>query len=223
MVSVSNSHSWRCVATACLWNIDRSLRRLLGDGACGNLECISNFYQAIKDCKDDSVADSRTCNRKRIGSVALFCKRMVEKMKTQYQKYVNEKTPKNRLGSNMVKAFLTGGIICTIGEGIQQYCKSFGLGEKTSGAWVSLILVLLSVILTGLNIYPKIAKWGGAGALVPITGFANSVAAPAIEYKKEGQVFGIGCKIFTIAGPVILYGIVTSWFLGLLYWIVSAL
>lgn len=81
-----------------------------------------------------------------------------------------------------------------------------------------MLLVLISVILTGTGIYPKLAKWGGAGALVPITGFANSVAAPAIEYKKEGQVFGIGCKIFTIAGPVILYGIFTSWFLGLLYW-----
>lgn len=76
-----------------------------------------------------------------------------------------------------------------------------------------------SVVLTGFGIYPKIANRGGAGALVPITGFANSVAAPAIEYKKEGQVFGIGCKIFTIAGPVILYGVFTSWVLGLLYWI----
>ena len=81
-----------------------------------------------------------------------------------------------------------------------------------------MLLVLISVILTGTGIYPKLAKWGGAGTLVPITGFANSVAAPAIEYKKEGQVFGIGCKIFTIAGPVILYGIFTSWFFGLLYW-----
>ena len=83
------------------------------------------------------------------------------------------------------------------------------------------MLVLASVILTGLNIFPQIAKWGGAGALVPITGFANSVAAPAIEYQKEGQVFGIGCKIFTIAGPVILYGIFTSWGLGLIYWILG--
>ena len=86
-------------------------------------------------------------------------------------------------------------------------------------SWTSLLLVLLSVLLTGTGIYPRLAKWGGAGALVPITGFANSVAAPAIEYKKEGQVFGIGCKIFTIAGPVILYGIFTSWGLGLLYWL----
>lgn len=140
-------------------------------------------------------------------------------MKTQYQKYVKEKTPKNRLGSNMVKAFITGGIICTIGEAINQYGQYLGFDQKTCSAWTSLLLVLLSVILTGMNLYPKIAKWGGAGALVPITGFANSVAAPAIEYKKEGQVFGIGCKIFTIAGPVILYGIVISWVLGLLYWV----
>lgn len=77
-------------------------------------------------------------------------------------------------------------------------------------------------LFTGCNLYPQIAKWGGAGALVPITGFANSVAAPAIEYKKEGQVIGIGCKIFTIAGPVILYGIFTSWLLGLFYWLLKA-
>jgi len=94
-----------------------------------------------------------------------------------------------------------------------------GMDEKAAGSWCSLLLVLCSVLLTGLNLYPSIVKWGGAGALVPITGFANSVAAPAIEFQKEGQVFGIGCKIFTIAGPVILYGIFTSWVLGLIYWI----
>ena len=86
-----------------------------------------------------------------------------------------------------------------------------------------MILILLSVLLTGFNIYPQIAKWGGAGALVPITGFANSVAAPAIEYQKEGQVMGIGCKIITIAGPVILYGIFSSWVLGVGYWILKIL
>lgn len=140
-------------------------------------------------------------------------------MKNLYQEYVKEKTPKNRLGSNMIKAFITGGTICTIGEGVSQYCQYLGLDKKACGSWTSLLLILLSVLLTGMNVYSKIANWGGAGALVPITGFANSVAAPAIEYKKEGQVFGIGCKIFTIAGPVILYGIVVSWALGLLYWI----
>lgn len=121
----------------------------------------------------------------------------------------------------MIKAFITGGIICVVGQAILDFCKSQGLSEEIAGSWTSLILVLLSVILTGFNIYPRIAQWGGAGALVPITGFANSVAAPAIEYQKEGQVFGIGCKIFTIAGPVILYGVFTSWVLGVIYWITT--
>ena len=119
----------------------------------------------------------------------------------------------------MAKAFVTGGIICTIGQAILNACEKAGMSKDISASWCSLILILASVVLTGFGIYPKIANWGGAGALVPITGFANSVAAPAIEYKKEGQVFGIGCKIFTIAGPVILYGVFTSWVLGLLYWI----
>ena len=93
-----------------------------------------------------------------------------------------------------------------------------GLDDTTAGSWCSLILVCLSVLLTGFNVYPAMAKFGGAGTLVPITGFANSVAAPAIEYQKEGQVFGIGCKIFIIAGPVILYGILTSSLLGFLFY-----
>lgn len=137
----------------------------------------------------------------------------------EYNEYVKQVTPTHSLPKNMAKAFLLGGIICVIGQGILNYCQSLGLDKDTSGRWCSLILVLLSIVLTGLNIYPKLANFGGAGALVPITGFANSVAAPCIEFKKEGQVFGIGCKIFTIAGPVILYGIFTSWVLGLLYWI----
>ena len=91
--------------------------------------------------------------------------------------------------------------------------------KDTAAAWTTLTLILISVILTAFNIYPSITKWGGAGSLVPITGFANSVAAPAIEYQKEGQVFGIGVKIFTIAGPVILYGVLMSWILGIIYWI----
>ena len=96
---------------------------------------------------------------------------------------------------------------------------SYGLDEKEAGAWNLLVLILGSIVLTGFNVYPKIVKWGGAGALVPITGFANSVVSPAIEYKAEGQIFGIGCKIFTIAGPVILYGILSSWGLGVIYWV----
>ncbi len=139
----------------------------------------------------------------------------------EYEKYVKEVTPTHNLWLQMLKAFLTGGIICDIGQVILHYGKEWGLDSKTAGSWCSLILIFLSVLLTGFNIYPKIVKWGGAGALVPITGFANSVAAPAIEYKKEGQVFGIGCKIFTIAGPVILYGIFSSFVLGLGYWILG--
>ena len=144
-----------------------------------------------------------------------------EKKQKEYEKYVKKVTPTHSLPLNMAKAFLIGGIICTLGQGILNFAQSQGLDQETAGAWCSLILVLLSVLLTGLNVYGKIVKYGGAGALVPITGFANSVAAPAIEYQKEGQVFGIGCKIFTIAGPVILYGIFTSWILGLAYWILK--
>ena len=148
---------------------------------------------------------------------------MDKKQQKEYETYVKEMTPVHNVWLNMFKAFITGGTICIIGQGILNYCKNQGVSEENAGAWTSLILVLISVILTGLNVYSKIAKWGGAGALVPITGFANSVAAPAIEFKKEGQVFGIGCKIFTIAGPVILYGIFSSWVLGLIYWILKAM
>ena len=145
----------------------------------------------------------------------------VQKMKQQkqYEAYVKKKTPVHNVWSNMTKAFFTGGMICFIGQVIYQYCELRNLSKDDCSSWTSLLLILISVLLTGTGIYPRLAKWGGAGALVPITGFANSVAAPAIEYKKEGQVFGIGCKIFTIAGPVILYGITISWALGLLYWI----
>lgn len=143
---------------------------------------------------------------------------MEEKKKQEFEKYVKKVTPTHNLFLQMLRAFITGGIICTIGQFILNYAtNTMGLDKQTAGSWCSLILVLISALLTGLNIYPRIVKWGGAGALVPITGFANSVAAPAIEFKKEGQVFGVGCKIFTIAGPVILFGIFSSWVLGVIY------
>lgn len=144
----------------------------------------------------------------------------VEDKKQNYEQYVKEMTPTHNLWLQMLKAFITGGIICVIGQGILNLATNvLELDKETAGSVCSLCLILLSIILTGFNIYPRIVKWGGAGALVPITGFANSVAAPAIEFKKEGWVFGVGCKIFTIAGPVILYGIFSSWVLGLVYWI----
>lgn len=144
-----------------------------------------------------------------------------ERKQQEYQKYVKKVTPTHNLFLNMCKAFVTGGLICVVGQFILNICTGMGMDDTTSASWCSLLLVLLSVLLTGLNLYQKMAKFGGAGTLVPITGFANSVAAPAVEYKKEGQVFGIGCKIFTIAGPVILYGVFTSWVLGVIYWILK--
>lgn len=139
----------------------------------------------------------------------------------EYEKYVKKVTPVHSTPLNMIKAFLTGGVICTIGQFFMNTFTNNGLDKDAAGAWTLLILIGSTVILTGLNIFPKIVTFGGAGALVPITGFANSVVAPAIEYKKEGQVFGIGCKIFTIAGPVILYGIFASWIAGILYYVLD--
>lgn len=144
-------------------------------------------------------------------------------LEKEYEEYVKMITPTHNLYLQMLKAFITGGIICVIGQFLLNFATGqMGMDKEMAGSFCSLILVFLSVLLTGLNIYPSVVKFGGAGALVPITGFANSVAAPAVEFKKEGQVFGIGCKIFTIAGPVILYGIFTSWFLGLCYWLLKA-
>lgn len=121
-----------------------------------------------------------------------------EQRNQKYNDYVKRVTPVHSLPLNMLKAFVTGGVICVIGQAILNYGDMLGLEKDIAASWCSLILIFVSVILTGLNIYPKLAKFGGAGTLVPITGFANSVAASAIEYQKEGQVFGIGCKIFTI-------------------------
>jgi stage V sporulation protein AC len=142
-----------------------------------------------------------------------------KKRNENYNQYVKQVTPKNSILKNTIKAFLIGGIICTIGQGFISYYKYLGAGEETAKLYNTITLVFLSVLFTGFGLYQKLAKFGGAGTLVPITGFANSVAAPAVEYKKEGQVFGIGCKIFTIAGPVILYGIFTTWVRGLIYYI----
>ena len=146
---------------------------------------------------------------------------MNQKQKEAYNEYVEQITPKPELGVHMLKAFITGGLICTFGQVILNVWENLGLDKDTSGCWSSLILVLCSVILTGFNLFVKIADFGGAGALVPITGFANSVAAPAIEFQAEGDVFGVGCRIFQIAGPVILYGIFTSSILGVVYWLLT--
>lgn len=140
----------------------------------------------------------------------------------QYNAYVKQVTPTHNLWANMGKAFVMGGAICLLGQIILNIAMGvFGVKQDDAVLWCSLILVLLSVILTSFNVYGLLANWGGAGALVPITGFANGVCASAVEFQKEGQVFGIGCQIFKIAGPVILYGIFSSWVLGLIYWILG--
>ena len=133
--------------------------------------------------------------------------KLTEERNEQYNEFVKDITPTHSLIRQMVHAFIVGGIVCVIGQAIINAGIAMGLDDKTAGSWCSLILVLISVLLTGFNLFYRIAKFAGAGILVPITGFANGVASSAIEYKKEGQVFGIGCKIFTIAGLVILYGI----------------
>lgn len=142
-----------------------------------------------------------------------------EKMSSQeYTRYVKKITPTHNTALNVGKAFLVGGTICTIGQAIMTWIMSLGVEKEAAGTWTSIALIGIAILLTGFNFFSSIVKFGGAGALVPITGFANSMVSPAIEYKKEGWVFGVGCKIFTIAGPVILYGVVTSWVVGVVYY-----
>ena len=138
----------------------------------------------------------------------------------EYSQMTNQASPNSKCWRNALFAFLIGGLICVIGQILVNLYQQTGLSLQDARCAVSVTLVGLSAVLTALHVYDNIAKVAGAGTLVPITGFANSVAACALEFKAEGEVFGVGCKIFTIAGPVILYGIVTSWVLGAIYWVV---
>ena len=137
--------------------------------------------------------------------------------KKEYQKMVEKKSPSSKTFKNSVKAFLIGGTICLIGQCFLSFFKTLNLSEEMTGAATSISMIFLGVLLTGLDIYPKIAKHGGAGTLVPITGFANAVSAPAIEAKTEGFILGVGAKIFTIAGPVIQYGTWASFLAGIVF------
>ena len=138
----------------------------------------------------------------------------------EYNEYVEQITPTYSLWKNCFNAFWVGGLICLLGELIFSFFKNYlGMGETDAASYESMFLILLSVTLTGFNIYGHIAKLGGAGALVPITGFANSVVSPALEFKTEGFILGTAAKMFTIAGPVIVYGVSASVVYGLIYWI----
>ena len=135
-----------------------------------------------------------------------------------YNDYVDENTPKLSWFANLCKAFLVGGLICTLGQVLINWYGSMGMDKETAALYNTLTLILLSVLLTGWNIYPKIANFAGAGTLVPITGFANGVVSSAIEARTEGWILGIGTRIFAIAGPVILYGTSASMVYGLIYY-----
>ena len=141
--------------------------------------------------------------------------------KKDYQNYVDKKSPNSPVLKNCFNAFWIGGLICTIGQIIMDFCKSRGLSQELSGTIVSIVLIALSAFLTGLNIFNRIGKLAGAGSLVPITGFANSIVSPAMEYKSEGYVMGVGGKMFTVAGPVLVFGISASIIVGLVYYILK--
>ena len=133
-----------------------------------------------------------------------------------YNKYVDKKTPNSPIWKNSFNAFWVGGLICSIGQIIFDYSEYMGLDSESSLKIVSISLIGLSALLTALNIFNKIGKFAGAGSLVPITGFANSIVAPAMEFKSEGYVMGVGAKMFTVAGPVLVYGISASILAGIL-------
>lgn len=145
-----------------------------------------------------------------------------QKLNKEYQIYVQRKMPKSNLLRDCILAFLVGGIICTIGQAVNNLGKSyFNLNTEEASAFTAIVMIFIGALLTGLGVYDDIGKYGGAGSVVPITGFANSIVSPAMEFKKEGYVFGVGSKLFSIAGPVLVYGITASVLVGLIYFFVK--
>ena len=136
--------------------------------------------------------------------------------KKQYSDYVDKKSPNSPILKNCFNSFWVGGLICSIGQIIMDFCMFKGLDQTSSSTVVSIVLIGISAFLTGLNIFNKIGKFAGAGSLVPITGFANSIVSPAIEYKSEGYIMGVGGKLFTVAGPVLVFGISSSVLIGII-------
>ncbi|MBE7035234.1 MAG: stage V sporulation protein AC [Ruminococcaceae bacterium] len=143
--------------------------------------------------------------------------------KQEYQDYINKKTPNSSLFKDICFAFLIGGLICIIGQLIGDGFKSMGLDKETAAASTSVVMVFLGAFLTGIGVYDRIARVAGAGTIVPITGFANSVVSPAMEFKSEGLVLGLAAKMFIIAGPVIVYGILSSVIVGIIKYVVAML
>lgn len=146
-----------------------------------------------------------------------------EKEKKKFRQYAEKNSPRSNLVKDCLFAFIVGGIICVIGQGISDIAKNLGVNEENVKTLTPVALIFLSILLTGLGVYSKIAKKAGAGTLVPITGFANAVASPAIDSRSEGYVLGVGAKIFTIAGPVIVFGTAASVVWGIIYYILKLL
>ena len=140
--------------------------------------------------------------------------------KQEYKRMVEVASPKSQLGLNCFKAYVVGGCICVLGQGLYNIFEAAGAGRDMAGTLVAMSLITLGVLLTGLGVFDNLVKFGGAGASVPITGFANAMAAPAIEFKKEGHIMGVGAKMFLIAGPVIVYGTLASMVVGVIYYFV---
>ena len=142
--------------------------------------------------------------------------------KETYKKYADARAPRSPIVKNCLRAFLTGGLICALGQGLTMvYTKLCGMEREDAGTLTACTLVLVAAVLTGLGVFDRIAKLAGAGTLVPITGFANAVVSPAIDSKSEGLILGVGAKIFSVAGPVLLYGTLAGTLYGAVYWIVS--
>lgn len=141
--------------------------------------------------------------------------------KREYQDLVQKASPNSHTIRDCIRAFISGGIICTIGEVIVTILKSMGFNQEQASMINIVILIFAGSLLTGLDIYSKLGKFSGAGTIIPITGFANSIVSPAIEYKKEGYIFGVGAKMFTVAGPVIVYATVLSTVIGFIYFLIK--
>ena len=139
----------------------------------------------------------------------------------EYAELVKKLSPKSPILKDCVGAFVIGGLICALGQVFMNIYEALGLNKTDTGTATCISLIFLSALLTGLSLYDNIAKFAGAGTLVPITGFANAITAPAVEFKTEGFVLGVGAKMFTIAGPVIVYGVSASVVYGLIYWITT--
>jgi stage V sporulation protein AC len=146
-----------------------------------------------------------------------------EKLKQKFKTISSEVRPKSNIVKNSIRAFIVGGLICDVGQLFSSYLTKLGLPKDDVSGWVSIIMVFLGALLTGLGVYDKLASFAGAGSLVPITGFANSIVSPAMEFKKEGFIFGVAAKMFVIAGPVLVYGIGSSVVVGLIYFLIKKL